>query len=418
MVLKTERGDIMYKEFAYKADKALFMKDELIQEVEVEDSFNYPFNNDSNEGAFDKVDGAIDSFIAGVNSLEEKEKQMFVNLTTKEGPLRGFQWKSTCDINHLKNLEEKSSIVEVSGKWNEWPKTSGNFTFFIEAIEESEEEVETILPFVDEDGNELVKELFFYISLMSEEKQKLAKDVLREVWDEFIFIPAARGMHHHQYSGLLQHTVENLRIAYYFFNSESPEELFNVLEKSNRFLNKILHSEYKKYINNTDASSRFFSVYADKEGHKESYTIGTMDLAWRLEKENSFKIDKDVVIFSIIFHDIGKIMEYTYEGGTNDRYNLFFPGYEFSEGNKSRGPDMDIHGLRLGHITLGKLFLTRVMNDKGCTDGDFLMDVLGCLASHHGRLEWGSTTTPKSIEEYIVHITDFIGSRLGNEKTY
>src|SRR5690625_269455 len=406
----------MYRTGIYK-DKGLFGKPD-VENIEVPDQFKVKnvANGVVGEASIEQsmLDGEVAAVTAGVNSIRETDKQIIVDLTTKEGPLRGFFWKNERSLEDVENGLGSLEVADITGKWNEFPKGSGNFSIQMSDYKESDTDIEELLPYVNESREELTKELFHYISMMSEETQALTKHILEQVWDEFSFIPAARGMHHHQYGGLLQHTVENLRIAVKFAKQGSVEEVRELCEKTDRYVRRALFVE-KKFFLEQESEGKFFSKFNDVEGHHSSMYLG---LLRSLRELDEFNIDLDVVIFSTIFHDIGKIMEYSYAGGDNERYATFFPGFEFSEGDKSIGADMDTHGVRLGHITLGIVFLTRTLTEYGLTDGDFLMNVLSCLSSHHGRQEWGSPTIPNKAEEYIVHLADVLGSSFGSELLY
>src|SRR5690625_7263742 len=100
--------------------------------------------------------------------------------------------------------------------------------------------------------------------MMSEETQALTKHILEQVWDEVSFIPAARGMHHHQYGGLLQHTVENLRIAVSFAKQGSVEEARELSEERDRYVRRALFVEKQCYLEK-DSEGSCFSKFNEVE---------------------------------------------------------------------------------------------------------------------------------------------------------
>jgi 3'-5' exoribonuclease len=93
-------------------------------------------------------------------------------------------------------------------------------------------------------------------------------------------------------------------------------------------------------------------------------------------------------IAGALLHDIGKLYTYSLNGVTID----------YTEGGES-----------LDHIALGLICL----NDYKTTDNINLIALLQhIVASHHGKLEYGSPVTPNFLEAWIVHFADGIDSKV------
>lgn len=110
-------------------------------------------------------------------------------------------------------------------------------------------------------------------------------------------------------------------------------------------------------------------------------------------------IDRDVVIASVLMHDIGKM--YTY--------------------------DIDDAGIAvakranrlIGHLSLSYAISTQtwivVESQLNRAVPEEIKDHINhCILAHHGQLEYGSPVKPQSTEAYIVHIADMMDSMVSN----
>lgn len=354
--------------------------------------------------------GKVDHLLVGSGGAEIMNNGQYlkISFTTSEGPLEGKIWGSArSNLNEAKEHFDSGSVFSINGRWNEWPAGSGKFTVIVDSYIEKDVDPNSLVPWVQENRAELEKELHYYISTMSEDYQVLANKVLEDIWPNFSIAPAAKGHHHYQHGGLLQHTVELLRIADQLLNDDIAV-VESLLNKTKRMIDKALWSEFKIH-REENPDGRFFSSFYEKE----DFTMQIFNkFLTSLQKE---KPNRDVVIFSIIFHDMGKILEYSY-AGEDFKYDLFFPGFHFKENKTSVATTMDVYGSRIGHITLGMMYIQKKLSDLGFIDGDFLFDVLSCISSHHGKKEWGSPTEPSTPSEFIVHISDYIDAKFANEK--
>ena len=113
-------------------------------------------------------------------------------------------------------------------------------------------------------------------------------------------------------------------------------------------------------------------------------------------------LNSDLLITGIIFHDIGKIREYTYDS-----------------------PPIDIsdEGRLLGHIPIG----LQMLNEK-LIQMPQIYDPLEfenaatqlrhMIISHHGCREWGSPEPPKTLEAIVLHHLDMLDSQVAAVKSF
>lgn len=119
----------------------------------------------------------------------------------------------------------------------------------------------------------------------------------------------------------------------------------------------------------------------------------------RYQKFYKSPLSKDKVMFGLILHDVGKIIEYDWSN----------PVFKYRP-----------EGLMTNHLVLGPAIVYEECNafwrsapvltlDEFTKERAHLMHV---LAAHHGTLEWGSPVQPVSLEAILVHQIDLIDSRV------
>jgi 3'-5' exoribonuclease len=110
------------------------------------------------------------------------------------------------------------------------------------------------------------------------------------------------------------------------------------------------------------------------------------------------KINRDIVVFGSLFHDIGKVWEYDYST----------PNITTTK-----------HGELLGHIYLSAKVISDValkykeQNREKDVDNKILR-IQHVVLAHHGKFEWGAPVTPKTPEAIIIHYMDNIDAKLMN----
>ena len=171
---------------------------------------------------------------------------------------------------------------------------------------------------------------------------------------------------------------------------ESKEISVNFYESEiNKMIEMVKNNNYKKLLKDLITSDFYvwpaaYSVHHAFAGGLalHSYSVAKTSMYISDVYKNS-NIDMDVLITGSLLHDIGKLLEYTKTGKITMKGQLF------------------------SHIVLGI-----EMIDKSCEklninqDGDDILKLKHIIASHHGKLEFGSPITPKTIEAFIVSQAD------------
>ncbi len=142
-----------------------------------------------------------------------------------------------------------------------------------------------------------------------------------DFWKAFCEAPAAKTMHHARVGGLLEHSVNCLRIA--------------------------------------------------------------------RELAELYPVDRDLLVFGAIFHDVGKVRELSWDRGA----------FAYTT-----------EGRLLGHVVLGERLVasyiaTLPTSPKNCDSGS------RTLISHQGETEYGSPERPKTLEALLVHLLDNLDAR-------
>ena len=159
-----------------------------------------------------------------------------------------------------------------------------------------------------------------------------------------------------------------------------------------------LFAEMKK---RKEILDRFFLIPASIGVHHVSigglleHSVSVAEIALRAAAFTG--ADPDIVIAGSFLHDIGKVEEIGFNGGT------------FAYSDKGR---------LLGHITLGIALLEELVS---AVEGfpPFLADVLKHIVlSHHGETEWGSPKKPMCIEALVVHYIDNLDAKVAGVKEY
>lgn len=100
-----------------------------------------------------------------------------------------------------------------------------------------------------------------------------------------------------------------------------------------------------------------------------------------------YQIKVERCILAILFHDYGKVYEYTHQGDTQ--------------------PDMYL----LGHIYISAHMLHNELKRVGIEDEE-IKRIIHIILSHHGQREYGSPVLPCTQEAAIVHYLDNISAKV------
>jgi len=184
---------------------------------------------------------------------------------------------------------------------------------------------EDYLPATEQDRRTLAAELEAAGRDLQNEDLRQLFDLMvsdAEFWEDFCQAPAAKGMHHARIGGLLEHSVNCLRIA--------------------RSLAEI------------------------------------------------YPVDRDLLLFGAIFHDVGKVRELSWNAG----------GFAYTT-----------EGRLLGHVVLGERLVSQYIAMLPGFPEELALRLSHLLVAHQGETEYGSPERPKTLEALLVHLTDNLDAR-------
>ncbi|CAN5861938.1 hypothetical protein BH23ACT11_BH23ACT11_05520 [soil metagenome] len=218
-----------------------------------------------------------------------------------------------------------AQYVYVEGSTHEYRGTLQLKINRLRVLSKDEVTEEDYLPATDKDREALAAELI----LVGEE---LENENLRDLftlmasdegfWDSFCSAPAAKSMHHARIGGLLEHTVQCVRVA------RSLAEMYPV--------------------------------------------------------------DRDLLLFGMIFHDVGKVEELSWGDG----------GFAYTT-----------EGRLQGHVVLGDRLIAGYVDQIPYFPKDLALQISHILLSHQGEIEYGSPAQPKTLEALLVHLIDNLDAR-------
>lgn len=243
-------------------------------------------------------------------------------LVDSTGSIDGRMWNLP---DELRSGLSGPEYVHVEGNTHEHRGTLQLKINRLRVLSREEVSEEDYLPATDKDRETLAAELL----LAGDE---LENEHLRELftlmvsdegfWDAFCSAPAAKSMHHARIGGLLEHSVQCLRIA--------------------RALAEM------------------------------------------------YPVDRDLLFFGAIFHDVGKVEELSWGSG----------GFGYTT-----------EGRLQGHVVLGDRLISGYISQIPYFPKDLALQVSHVLLAHQGEIEYGSPEQPKTLEALLVHLIDNLDAR-------
>lgn len=215
--------------------------------------------------------------------------------------------------------------VHVEGNTHEYRGTLQLKVNRLRVLSREEVVEDDYLPVTDKDRGALAAELLLVEDELQNENLKDLFTLMvsdEGFWDAFCSAPAAKTMHHARIGGLLEHSVQCLRIA------RALAELYPV--------------------------------------------------------------DRDLLFFGTIFHDVGKVEELSWGSG----------GFGYTT-----------EGRLQGHVVLGDKLVAGYISQIPYFPKGLALQISHILLSHQGEIEYGSPEQPKTLEALLVHFIDNLDAR-------
>ena len=208
-----------------------------------------------------------------------------------------------------------------------------------------------------------------------------------------------------QYQGSLQLNILSLeRLDRSEINPEdflprcpkNVEKLWNRLKEialsvENRHLLELLHL----FLEDSELVSKFKKAPAAKNIHHAylggllEHTVSVCELLLKVVDHYS-ELNRDLLITAGVFHDIGKVDEFTYD-----------LAIEYSEA-----------GRLLGHVVLGVKILEEKISKIREFPEELAVLLKHMVVSHHGYLEFGSVKRPKTREAFVLYFIDDLDAKI------
>lgn len=161
-----------------------------------------------------------------------------------------------------------------------------------------------------------------------------------------------------------------------------------ILQVKDIGLAHMIRSIFSKHYNKLIEAPAAISHHHAYIGGLIEHTCGVADLCLRLATPGT---DKDILLTGAVLHDVAKIFDYDWSGCVMT---------------------MTDTGQLLGHITQGMMLIKS--HAPYCPDisTEKLNHLLHLIASHHGKLEWGSPVEPCTLEAVLLHNADVLDVQL------
>lgn len=213
------------------------------------------------------------------------------------------------------------------------------------------------------------------------------------------------------YNGGLQVTlrrierVEESEIVVADFLAVSPRPRAEMEAELDVLIESVNNADCRRLLAKLFGNSRFRELYCTAPAAAkihQAYISGLLEHTLNVVRNalllaNNYKpFDRDLLVTAGILHDVGKIREYSWRrtiGYTDE-------------------------GRLLGHISIGAAMVDGVIRNLAReTDGFsefYHRHILHLILSHHGKLEYGSPTVPKTREALLLHYGDYTDAYLSS----
>ena len=209
----------------------------------------------------------------------------------------------------------------------------------------------------------------------------------------------------HEYRGTLQVKVERLRVLRqeeiseedYLPTTEKDRQVLaeEILRAGRSFENEYLRELFESMVSDQEFWTAFCEAPAAKGMHHArvggllEHSASCLRIAGALAEV--YPVDRDLLLFGAIFHDLGKVRELSWDAGS------------FSYTTEGR---------LLGHVVLGERLVASHMNALTGFPEELALRISHLLLSHQGETEYGSPERPKTLEALLVHLVDNLDARV------
>ena len=210
--------------------------------------------------------------------------------------------------------------------------------------------------------------------------------------------------HAHEYRGTLQVKVERLRVMgdgevseedYLPATEQDRRALSAELEDAGRNLeNPELRTLFELMVSDAEFWEAFCQAPAAKGMHHAriggllEHSVNCLRIARSLAE--LYPVDRDLLFFGSIFHDVGKVRELSWGTG----------GFAYTT-----------EGRLLGHVVLGERLVSSYIEMLPGFPEDLSLRISHLLIAHQGETEYGSPERPKTLEALLVHLIDNLDAR-------
>jgi 3'-5' exoribonuclease len=171
-------------------------------------------------------------------------------------------------------------------------------------------------------------------------------------------------------------------------------EFHNMISNvSNKEIRELLNFPFQdeKFVESFLIAPAAIVVHHAYKGGLLEHTLGVMKLCVEMAKLYP-DVNMDILVAGGAFHDLGKIKEYEI---------------------KPYGIERTTDGELIGHIVLGVEMVRDWSRKIPGLSSNALQHIEHLILSHHGEIELGSPTIPKTTEAIILHSADDLDSKMG-----
>ena len=211
--------------------------------------------------------------------------------------------------------------------------------------------------------------------------------------------------HTHEYRGTLQVKVDRLDLL--SRDEISEEDYLPTTEKDREALaeeillagrgleNDHLRGLFDSMVSDEGFWEAFCEAPAAKGMHHArvggllEHSVSCLRIARALAE--IYPVDRDLLLFGVIFHDVGKVRELSWGGG----------GFAYTT-----------EGRLVGHVVLGERLVSSYVAALPGFPEQLALQLSHVLLSHQGEIEYGSPERPKTLEALLVHLIDNLDARV------